>query len=65
MYGGEREGDCIEAISYTGSNYYLYDVNFLFHGGATVFKKFALFLDFSCGSMCLDFPCERGNHIDS
>ena len=38
---------------------------FLFHGGIAVFEKFALFLDFGCGGVCLNFPCKGGNHIDS
>ena len=65
MYGGEEEGYCVKAIGYTGSNYCLYDVDFLFHGGIVVFEEFALFLDFICSGMCLDFPCEGGNHIDT
>ena len=65
MYGGEGEGYGVKAIGYTSPDYYFYDVDFLFHGGTAVFEEFALFLDFSCGGMCLGFPCEGGNHIDT
>ena len=65
MYGRKGEGYCIETVSYASSNYYRNDGDFLFHGSTTVFEEFTLFLDFSCGGMCLDFPCDGGDHIDA
>ena len=62
MYSWDGEGYCVKAISYASLNYCLNNVDFLFHGGTTIFEEFAWFLDFSCGDMCLDFPCEGGDH---
>ena len=65
MYGRQEEGNYVEIVSYTSLNYCLSDVDFLFHGGTIGFEEFTLFLDFHCGAMCLDFPCEGGNHINT
>ena len=65
MYGREGAGYCVEIVSYTSSNYCLDNVDFLFHNGATVFEELTLFLDFCCGGMCLNFPCEGGDHINT
>ena len=65
MYGREGEGYYIETISYTSSKYCFGDVDFLFHGCATIFEEFTLFLDFCCGGMYLDFPYEGGDHINT